>query len=81
MTTLVAIYLEGVALQTASATDAAITFASEPVWAALFGAWLLKEQLGLNDYVGGAIITLACLVGAAGDLVLDKDSKTDEIEA
>ena len=41
MTTVVAIYLEGVALQTASATEAALTLASEPVWASMFGAWAI----------------------------------------
>lgn len=68
VTTVAAIYLEGLALQTASATDASIAFASEPVWASLFGFWLLHEQLGLNSYVGGAIILSACLLGALSDL-------------
>mmetsp|Transcript_26276 Transcript_26276/g.40301 ORF Transcript_26276/g.40301 Transcript_26276/m.40301 type:complete len:445 (+) Transcript_26276:113-1447(+) len=68
MTTVVAIYLEGVALQTASATEAALTFASEPVWASMFGAWLLHEQLDTNAYVGGAVILCACIMGALADL-------------
>ena len=68
MTTVVAIYLEGVALQTASATEAALTFASEPVWASMFGAWLLHEQLDANAYVGGAVILCACIMGALADL-------------
>jgi drug/metabolite transporter (DMT)-like permease len=55
MTTVVAIYFEGLALQVASANEAALTFASEPVWASLFGAWLLKEQLGPVSYIGGSI--------------------------
>jgi drug/metabolite transporter (DMT)-like permease len=68
MTTVVAIYLEGFALQVASATEAALTFASEPVWASLFGAWLLGEQLGPTSYVGGGIILFACVIGALADL-------------
>mmetsp|Transcript_25297 Transcript_25297/g.31174 ORF Transcript_25297/g.31174 Transcript_25297/m.31174 type:complete len:485 (-) Transcript_25297:116-1570(-) len=64
MTTVVAIYLEGFALQVVSATEAALTFASEPVWASLFGAWLLHENLNVNSYVGGAIILGACLLSA-----------------
>lgn len=67
VTTVIAIYLEGVALQTASATEAAITFASEPVWASLFAAWLLHERLNINSYVGGAIILAACLIGSVAD--------------
>jgi len=68
VTTVIAIYLEGFALQTASATEAAITFASEPVWASLFGAWLLHERMNTNSYVGGTIILLACLLGSLADI-------------
>lgn len=68
VTTLLAIYLEGVALQTATATDASIAFSSEPVWASLFGFWLLREQLGTESYVGGAVIMAACLIGTLSDL-------------
>ena len=68
MTTVVAIFFEGLALETASATEAALTFSSEPVWASLFGAWLLHEQLNLDSYVGGAIILTACLLSAVADL-------------
>lgn len=68
MTTVVAIYFEGVALQTATATDAALTFSSEPVWASLFGVWLLHEQLNANAYIGGSIILMACVIGALSDL-------------
>ena len=77
MTTVVAIYFEGLALQTASATDAAITFASEPVWASLFGAWLLREKLNVNTYVGGSIILVACLLGAIADLPGFNESEED----
>jgi hypothetical protein len=54
VTTVVAIYLEGIALETASATEAALLFASEPVRASLFDvvddltttrqAWTHKKQ-------------------------------------
>jgi drug/metabolite transporter (DMT)-like permease len=69
VTTVVAIYLQGVALGVATATEAALTFASEPVWASLFGAWLLKEQLNATTYVGGSIILLGCLLGSLGSLL------------
>ena len=74
MTTVVAIYFEGVALQVASATDASLLFASEPVWASFFGAWLLHEKLGLNSYIGGTAILSACLLGALSDLNSDNDN-------
>lgn len=67
MTTGVAIYLEGFALQVLTATDAALTFASEPVWATLFGAWLLHESMNTNSYIGGAFILGACVLSATSD--------------
>lgn len=68
VTTVFAIFLEGIALQKATATDAAIIFSSEPVWASAFGFALLHEQLGQSTYVGGAIIMMACLLGALSDM-------------
>lgn len=75
VTTVFAIFLEGIALQKATATDAAITFASEPVWASLFGFLLLHETLGVNAYIGGAIILAACLVGAVSDIPTAEDKE------
>lgn len=69
VTTVIAIFIEGIALQTASATDASLAFATEPVWASLFGFVLLHETLGENSYVGGALILMACLIGALSDLL------------
>lgn len=77
VTTVGAIYLEGLALETASATDAALTFASEPVWASLFGAWLLHEKLNLNAYIGGAVILGACLTSAIADLAPAEEDSND----
>lgn len=75
-----AIYLEGIALQKATATDASIAFSSEPVWASLFGYLLLGENLGLNAYVGGTVIMTACLIGALGDVAAGGSSDEDEAE-
>jgi len=68
VTTIVAIYFQCFALQKASATEAALTFASEPVWATLFSAWLLHEQLTSNSYLGGAVILGACLLSSLSDI-------------
>ena len=68
VTTVFAIYLEGIALQKATATDASIAFSSEPVWASMFGYLLLSENLGLNAYVGGTVIMTGCLIGALSDV-------------
>jgi drug/metabolite transporter (DMT)-like permease len=81
VTTVFAIFLEGIALQTASATDAAIAFASEPVWASMFGFLLLNEKLGTNSYIGGSIIMLACLVGSASDLPMFAQAEAVDVPA
>lgn len=81
MTTVVAIYLEGVALETCSASEAALTFSSEPVWASLFGAWLLRERLNTNSYVGGAVILTACIIGALADIKPPKDKNRFAIDS
>jgi drug/metabolite transporter (DMT)-like permease len=81
VTTVVAIFIEGIALQTATATDAALTFSTEPVWASIFGFILLHETLGSNSYVGGTLILLACLIGAVSDLMSsEKDITTVDHE-
>ena len=73
VTTVVAIYLEGIALQTATATDASLTFSSEPVWASIFAVILLHETLNLNAYIGGAVILLACITGALSDIPTEEE--------
>jgi drug/metabolite transporter (DMT)-like permease len=81
VTTVFAIFLQGMALQTASATDAAIAFASEPVWASGFGFLLLNEKLGTNSYIGGAIILMACLVGSASDFPMFNGAEAVDVAA
>jgi drug/metabolite transporter (DMT)-like permease len=58
--------VQGIALQKASATDAALIFSSEPIWGSLFARWLLKEQLNTATYIGGFFILLACVLGSLG---------------
>lgn len=45
-----------------SATRAAIIFALEPVWAAIFAAAILSERLGARGYVGGALVVAGILI-------------------
>jgi len=48
-------------------TDAQIVFATVPLWSALLAAALLPgEPVGMLTWVGGALIVVAALVGAAG---------------
>ncbi|KAL3937411.1 MAG: hypothetical protein SGBAC_007481 [Bacillariaceae sp.] len=64
VTTVGACVLQGIALQQASATDAALIFSSEPVWGSLFAGWLLKERMNTTTYIGGFFIISACLLGS-----------------
>jgi drug/metabolite transporter (DMT)-like permease len=78
VTTVFAIFIEGIALQRASATDASLAFSTEPVWASMFGFILLNETLSINSYAGGALILAACLIGAIADLRAPKNIEATE---
>lgn len=54
--------IEITALGRVPSSEASVILATEPLWASLFAAILLKEQFGLNDYIGGALMISACLV-------------------
>ena len=56
---------ETTALGKVSSSEASVLLATEPLWAALFGALLIGESLGWNDGAGGALIVGACVVNAA----------------
>ena len=58
---------ETTALGKLSSSEAAVLLATEPLWAALFAALLLGENLGVNDALGGALIVAACVVNALGE--------------
>jgi drug/metabolite transporter (DMT)-like permease len=45
-----------------SATKAAIIFALEPVWAAIFAAAVLSERLGIRGYAGGGLVIAGIVV-------------------
>ena len=55
-----------------------MTFSSEPVWASLFGMWLLHETFGINTYIGGAVILVACVLGALTDLPVLSETSENE---
>lgn len=55
---------ETVALGKLSSSEASVLLATEPLWAALFANYLIGEQLGVSDAIGGAIIVVACVCTA-----------------
>jgi drug/metabolite transporter (DMT)-like permease len=49
-----------------SATRAAVIFALEPVWAAIFAAIILGERLGVRGYGGGVLVIAGIVVSEVG---------------
>ena len=67
VTTVLAVWLQGIALKSVSAIEAALTFSTEPVWATIFSAVFLSESIAFESYVGGVVILAACLLSVASD--------------
>ena len=57
-------FVETTSLGKVSSAEASVILATEPLWAALFAALILSDNFGINDYIGGALIVLACLANA-----------------
>lgn len=55
---------ETTALGKMSSSEASVLLATEPLWAAAFGAVLIGETMTASDAGGGALIIAACLVNA-----------------
>lgn len=60
--TALAVYLWNKAFEILDATVASLLFFAQPIVGAVLSAWLLKEPLGLQFFVGGGLILLAVLV-------------------
>ncbi|MGH8377674.1 MAG: DMT family transporter, partial [Gammaproteobacteria bacterium] len=57
------LFLQAVGQRHVSAEKAAVIYAMEPVFAALFGWLWLHEILGLRGFVGGAMVIAAVILG------------------
>lgn len=55
-------FVEISALGRVPSAEASVILATEPLAAAAFGGMLLHEEFGMNDYCGGALVIVACLV-------------------
>jgi len=74
VTTVFAVWLQGVALKSVSAVEAALTFSTEPVWATLFAALFLGESVGTKSYIGGFVILAACGLSVFADFSKKKST-------
>eukprot|EP00611_Tribonema_gayanum_P026741 TRINITY_DN6440_c0_g1_i1.p1 TRINITY_DN6440_c0_g1~~TRINITY_DN6440_c0_g1_i1.p1 ORF type:complete len:470 (-),score=93.44 TRINITY_DN6440_c0_g1_i1:270-1679(-) len=68
--------LEAMALVHVSASECMIILSSEPLWTTLFAMVALSERLSANTALGAALITIACLWSALGDMALSSCSKS-----
>lgn len=57
------LFLQAVGQRRVSAEKAAVIYAMEPVFAALFGWWWLGEALGVRGFVGGVMVVGAVILG------------------
>lgn len=57
------LFLQAVGQRHVSAEKAAVIYAMEPVFAALFGWLWLHELLGVRGLIGGALVVLAVILG------------------
>lgn len=62
ITTALTILLQTIALVRVSASETALILTMEPLFATVFAAVLLRESIGPETVLGGALITSACLV-------------------
>lgn len=66
ITTAFTIFLENKAMETLSAAEATVIFATEPIWGTAFATVVMSEQLGFNSAIGAAIILSACFYSNLG---------------
>ncbi|GMH73454.1 hypothetical protein TL16_g06197 [Triparma laevis f. inornata] len=74
-------FVETTALGKMSSSEASVVLATEPIWAAGFGSWWVGETFGVEDWVGGGLIVIACLVNSLKPEQLSKffsKSKSNE---
>jgi drug/metabolite transporter (DMT)-like permease len=61
-----ALVLQAWAQARTTAVRAALIFALEPVWAAVYSVWLGRERLGPRELLGGGLIVLGIVVAEVG---------------
>jgi drug/metabolite transporter (DMT)-like permease len=56
------LFLQAIGQRILSASKAAVIYALEPVFAALFGWWWLQESMGPRSFAGAALVILAVIL-------------------
>jgi len=83
ITTSAALYVESIAFQRVSATDASIILTTEPLFAAAVSSYLVGETFGTSDAIGAFFIVGACIYAIKmGDSeeICDEETKACVVE-
>jgi len=67
LTTAFALYAETVALKYIPSEKASVIYTTEPLWGAAFAYVLLGERMGVNGYIGGALILASSFLSSSSN--------------
>uniref|UniRef100_A0A7S3YJ26 EamA domain-containing protein n=2 Tax=Lotharella globosa TaxID=91324 RepID=A0A7S3YJ26_9EUKA len=63
--TALTVYLTNTALKDVPAAESSVIVGTEPLWASIFAAILLNEQMTRVDVLGGMLILAGCFLGVS----------------
>ena len=72
ITTALTVFLQTTSLGVLSSSETTVLYATEPIWAAAFANVVLSEHLGVNTFVGGAMILAACVSSSIEESQLNR---------
>ena len=78
VTTALTVLLQTTSLGVLSSSETTVLYSTEPIWAAAFANVVLGETVGLNTWVGGALIIAACISSSVSPRKLRKLLQPDK---
>ena len=81
VTTAFALYAETVALKYIPSEKASVIYTTEPLWGAAFAYVLLGERMGINGYIGGALILASSFLSSSSNKAIVLPGEEEEASA
>ena len=78
VTTAFALYAETVALKYIPSEKASVIYTTEPLWGAAFAYVLLGERMGVNGYIGGALILASSFLSSSSNKAIVLPGEEEE---
>jgi len=78
VTTAFALYAETVALKYIPSEKASVIYTTEPLWGAAFAYVLLGERMGINGYIGGALILASSFLSSSSNKAIVLPGEEEE---